>query len=224
MGVHQRETEEASIDQEDISPLHTEKSSSNEKLKWERNDFENSGGMELDSVKTMINPKFINKGDSSKRSTNYSKVSQGKKLNKSNNHIRASDLFSPKTESDDVPPFNPNRSFVSPDKNRNSSSRNSQRICVTEHLSDSISPYELEQIKQLEISNDEEVEDLTQHEKRRALNNKALNIQSPVHTSTKKIIYPNSKENQDKKHSKEVALGDYQQIEQNTEKNTSTLR
>lgn len=136
----------------------------------------------------MINPKFINKDDNSKRSINYSKVKTKKNLNKSNNHIRASDLFSPKTESDDVPPFNPNRSFVTSDKNKQSSNRNSHRICVTEHLADAISPYELERIKQLEISNDQEVEDLTQHETRRGFNDEALNIQSPVHTSTKKII------------------------------------
>lgn len=139
----------------------------------------------------MVNPRTM--GDSVTTRQNYHniKAKKDKRLNKSSIHLKGGSLFPQKSETDEKSFSNTNRSHLHLD---NKMFAATERVCVTEYLADDISPYELEKVKQLEISNDIEVEDLTRHEERRASNSKAFNIQSPIHKSTKIFTYPSEQQ------------------------------
>ena len=96
--------------------------------------------------------------------------------------LKISEIFSPKTENDEKigKSKGANKSFVDFQNKRNLTDR-ATRTCITENALPDLDPEELEAIKKLEISYDEDVDDPTKIDKIRLELNNAINIMSPVH-------------------------------------------
>lgn len=73
----------------------------------------------------------------------------------------------------------PNKSFIHPQAKGDKAAL---RNCLTENAQEEeLDPLELEKFRQLEISNEEDVDDPHKIDKRRFMNDDIMNIQSPVH-------------------------------------------
>ena len=167
-------TQQMSIE-DDSSPLAVKKTGATDPLQDAETD-----PSEGDEKKNMAQPGIL--GTPNKRRSSYTPVPVGEVLDIKKPDIskmKITDIFSPKPEIDEKAGKNKaNRSFIDLRK------KNTEQVMVrsvTENVVPDLDPVELENILQLEMSNEEDVDDPKKVDKRRFLNDNKINIQSPIH-------------------------------------------